>query len=187
MAKLVRTFIFIIALWPIVSSANEAINNERATSMQNSLPILSPEKVVENFYEGYLKNINEESLIERYVTPELTLKLYHSSICNYDSDVDEKELEKICKKEQKCKINSGNIACDWGGGAWIETDVNYFIKSQDNYPSWEKNIVILKNEQTATHSKIDLILGDGTDPILNLQIILIKQGSNWKINQVTKI
>lgn len=186
MVKFIRVFIFIIALWPIVNSANEAINNERATSIQNSIPILPPEQVVKIFYEGYLKNINDEKLIRHYVTPELALKLYHSSICNYDSDANEKELEKVCKKEQKCKKIGGNIVCDWGG-IWIETDVNYFIKSQDNYPSWEKNIVVLKSKQTETYSKIDLILGDGTDPILNLQIVLIKQGNDWKINRVTKI
>ncbi|HBC5916896.1 TPA: DUF3828 domain-containing protein [Proteus mirabilis] len=184
MTNFIRIFIFIIALSPMAISANDSINNEKVTSIQNS--ILSPEQVVKFFYEGYLKNINEENLIKRYVTPELALKLYYSSICHYDSDVDEKELEKICKKEQKCKKNGGNIVCDWGG-TWIETDVNYFIKSQDNYPSWEKNIKVLKSKQTDTYSKIDLILGDGTDPILNLQIFLIKQGSNWKINRVTKI
>lgn len=185
MVKFIRIFIFIMVLSPMAISANESINNEKVTSVQNLIISASPEQVVKEFYEGYLKNINEEYLIEYYVTPELALKLYHSSICNYDSDADEKELEKVCKKEQKCKNYSGNIVCDWEG-TWIETDVNYFIKSQDNYPSWEKNIVVLKSKQTATYSTIDLMLGDGTDPILILQIILIKQGNNWKINQVTK-
>ncbi|EKT60361.1 hypothetical protein OOA_12305 [Providencia burhodogranariea DSM 19968] len=177
-----------MVLFSFISVANEHASDNSRLDIVSSIASsrLSPEEVVMNFYEGYLKNTDEETLVELYVTPELALKLYHSSICNYDSDVDENELKKICRKDQKCKKNSGNIVCNWDG-TWIETDVNYFIKSQDNYPSWEKNIVVLKSKQTATYSKIDLILGDGTDPILNLQIVLIKQGSNWKINRVTKI
>ncbi|EOE0523644.1 DUF3828 domain-containing protein [Providencia stuartii] len=184
----INIFIFSIVLLPLIGIANGHVNDNSRTNNVSSTASsgLSPEEVVVNFYEGYLKNINEESLVENYVTPELVLKLYYSSICHYDSDVDEKELEKICKKEQECRKNRGNIVCNWDG-TWIETDVNYFIKSQDNYPSWEKSIKILKIKQTDAYSKISLILGDGTEPKLNLQIILVKQGNNWKINRVTKV
>ncbi len=53
MTNFIRVFIFIIALSPMAISANESINNEKVTSIQNS--ILSPEQVVKLFYEGYLK------------------------------------------------------------------------------------------------------------------------------------
>ncbi|MEI9532897.1 hypothetical protein [Moellerella wisconsensis] len=185
MLNIIKIFMFSIFLLPITGVANQY------TSDNSKLDIVSltassrlfPEEVVTKFYESYLKNTNEENLVESYVAPELALKLYHSSICNYDSDVDEKELEKICKKDQKCKQSSGNIICDWNG-TWIETDVNYFIKSQGDALSWQQHINVFPISQDAYIAYIFTVLGDGSDINRYLLIELVKITKEWKINKV---
>lgn len=185
MLNLIKIFIFSLVLLPLIVIANASANDDSRLDIVSptASSMSSPEEVVANFYEGYLKNTNEESLLESYVTPELALKLYYSSICNYDSDVDEKELEKICKKEQECKKNSGNIVCEWHG-TWIETDVNYFIKSQGDALSWQEHINVFPISEEKEIAYIFTVLGDGTDINRYLLIELVKIKKEWKINKV---
>lgn len=145
----------------------------------------SPESTVFEFYSKYLAG-NSGSLFKlqkEYMTSELEMKLTDSTDCNYDSDRSKDELKKICKKDRECKVNNGNTICNWQG-TWIETDVNYFLKSQDDSLSWQKNINVFPISENKNLAYVFSILGDGSDENRYLLIELKKDKNEWKINKV---
>ncbi|EJF7710988.1 DUF3828 domain-containing protein [Providencia alcalifaciens] len=145
----------------------------------------SPESTVFEFYSKYLAG-NSGSLFKlqkEYMTSELEKKLTDSTDCNYDSDRSKDELKKICKKDRECKVNNGNTICNWQG-TWIETDVNYFLKSQDDSLSWQQNINVFPISENKNLAYVFSILGDGSDENRYLLIELKKDKNEWRINKV---
>lgn len=128
MVKLIRAFIFIIVLWPIVSSANETINNERATSVHNSIKAASPEQVVKEFYHNYLIGIDtsdtemKDKAIDAYVTLRLKNEINASDI-DWDYYIDAQDIcnywlgnikigqVDILNNKAKLKLILGNESC----------------------------------------------------------------------------
>ena len=150
---------------------------------------LTPEDIVHDFYSEYLKNDAEDNkiLVKKYVSEQLLNNIADSAICNYDSDdsISASELKKICSQVRECKNYKGNYICNWGG-VWIESDVDYFTKSQDIYPSWKLNIktsTIMKDEST---SVIEVVLGNDSEPKNTLKVSLNKINAGWKIISVTE-
>ncbi|AFH94937.1 TPA: hypothetical protein U2M58_001292 [Providencia stuartii] len=80
-------------------------------------------------------------------------------------------------------MNNGNTICNWQG-TWIETDVNYFLKSQDDSLSWQKNINVFPISENKNLAYVFSILGDGSDENRYLLIELKKDKNEWKINKV---
>lgn len=149
----------------------------------------SPGKIVEGFYRTYLNESSQgnSQLIEKYVSSQLIQSIRHSFECNYDSSDSsiESENRKLCSKKRECKDYRGNHICDWNG-VWIETDVDYFTKSQDIYPSWKRKIKAITISQNNSESLIDVSLGGGTDPVMNLKVGMIRDGDLWKVISVTE-
>lgn len=149
--------------------------------------ITPPESTVISFYKAYLSadSINNSSIVSKYVSDGLMKNINDSTMCNYDSDdsVPAAELEKLCSKKRECKEYKGNYLCDWHG-VWIESDVNYFTKSQDVYPSWKSNIKTSTVRQNAQQSVIDVVFGEGKEISNSLQVTLKKDGNDWKIISV---
>jgi hypothetical protein len=149
----------------------------------------SPENIVEGFYRTYLNEPSQGNLklIEKYVSRQLIQSIRHSFECNYDSEDSsiESENRKLCSKKRECKDYRGNHICDWNG-VWIETDVDYFTKSQDIYPSWKRNVKTVTISQSNSESLIDVSLGGGTDPVMNLKVKMIRNGDLWKVISVTE-
>ncbi|WP_232922141.1 DUF3828 domain-containing protein [Buttiauxella sp. S04-F03] len=147
------------------------------------------ENTVINFYKAYLSDdsANDSSIVSKYVYDELMKSINDSSMCNYDSDdsVSAADLDKLCAKKQECKEYKGNYLCDWYG-VWVESDVNYFTKSQDVYPSWKSSIKTSTVRQDAQQSVIDVVLGEGTETSNSLQVTLKEDGDDWKISSVTE-
>ena len=108
-------------------------------------------------------------------------------MCNYDSDdsISESELAKKCAQKHECKQDKGNYICDWYG-IWVETDVNYFTKSQDVFLSWRTNINTFDVTQKGSDSLVGVILGDGSEPKARFKVSLKKDNGNWKIISVTE-
>lgn len=148
-----------------------------------------PESTVNSFYNAYLNedSTNEQALIRKYVSSELIKSINDSTMCNYDSDdsVSATELEKKCSQKRECKQYKGNYICDWYG-VWVESDVNYFTKSQEIYPSWKSNIKTNIISQKDKESLIGVILGDGKDITNKLRVTLKKENNGWKIISVTE-
>lgn len=156
-------------------------------SLANSFT--GPENTADNFYKAYLNSdsVDNAALISKFVSNELMKSINDSIMCNYDSDdsVSATELEKICSQKNECKEYKSNYICDWYG-IWVESDVNYFTKSQDVYPSWKSNIktnVILKKGK---ESVVGVILGGGADPTKNLRVTLKQKNDGWRIVSVTE-
>ena len=78
-------------------------------------------------------------LVRKYVLSNVIQSINHSSLCNYDSDDSVKfdGLEKMCAKKRECSDSNGYYKCNWDC-VWVETDVDYFTKSQDIYLSGER-------------------------------------------------
>lgn len=137
-----------------------------------------PEKRVHDFYHEYLNADNNEvlaSLVETYVSKPLIKSLNTSAMCNYGND----DGQKVC--ETDCDIDR----CFYYN-VWIETDVNYFTKSQDTYPDWERFIktkLIFNNDATA---QVDVILGGIPEHKVRYSVFLIQSDEGWKIWQVDK-
>lgn len=149
----------------------------------------SPESTAIGFYKEYLNDDskNNELIVSEYVSEKLMKSINDSTMCNYDSNesISDIELESICSKKHECKEYKGNYLCDWYG-IWIESDVNYFTKSQDVYPSWKSNIKTSTVIQKEKESVINVFLGDGTEPTSTLRVTLTKNDNNWKIISVTE-
>lgn len=129
MVKLIRVFIFIIVLWPIVSSANETINNERITSVHNSIKTASPEQVVKEFYHNYLIAIDtsdtemKDKSIDAYVTLRLKNEINASDI-DWDYYIDAQAIcddwlnnikvkyIEVSNNKAKLKLILGNKSCE---------------------------------------------------------------------------
>lgn len=151
--------------------------------------VVPPENVVNNFYHSYLSNYEKSGggLTNRFVMPNVMQNINNSYRCNYDSEAssNNENLEKICSKKRECKSSKGNYICNWDG-VWVETDTDYFTKSQDVYPSWEKNITITPLKVHDENAEFMVSLGKSPCPVTNLKVSLIYLDHNWKINGVTK-
>ncbi|MEY7435891.1 DUF3828 domain-containing protein, partial [Enterobacter cloacae] len=149
----------------------------------------NPEDIVHDFYSEYLKDYskNNDALIKKYVSDQLMDSIADSTMCNYDSDdsISASELEKKCSQKHECKQYKGNYVCDWYG-VWIESDVNYFTKSQDIYPSWKLNIKTNTITDNGSKSVVGVVLGDDSESKNTLRVSLKKINTSWKIISVTE-
>ncbi|EOE6764204.1 DUF3828 domain-containing protein [Klebsiella pneumoniae] len=71
-------------------------------------------------------------------------------------------------------------------GAWVDTDVDYFTKSQDVYPSWKASISTVDVYQKENDSSVNIILGVGSEPKVKLNVVLERIDGKWKITSVTE-
>ncbi|HDK6715898.1 TPA: DUF3828 domain-containing protein [Klebsiella quasipneumoniae] len=149
----------------------------------------SPEDIVHDFYSEYLKDDtgNNDALVKKNASDQLINSIADSTMCNYDSDdsVSTSELEKKCAQKHECKQYKGNYICDWDG-VWIESDVNYFTKSQDVYPSWKLNIKTSTITNDGSKSVVEVVLGNDSEPKNTLKVSLKKINTDWKIVGVTE-
>lgn len=149
----------------------------------------SAEKVLNYFYHSYIREDGAASsdLVTTYVLSDVIKSVNNSSLCNYDSDdsASGEDLEKMCAKKRDCKSSKGDYICNWDG-VWVETDVNYFTKSQDIYPTWKKviNITPLKKSDASADFKVSL--GKYPEPVMRLKVSLVPVERSWKISRVTK-
>lgn len=157
------------------------------SSLTFASDVISPKNTVMHFYHALLNDDSRSysKLVNKYVSDELLRSINDSSLCNYDSDgsVSAAEIEKLCSQKHECKEDKRSYICDWYG-IWVESDVNYFTKSQDIYPSWETNIKTSLLMQTGQESIVNVTLGDGTEPINTLRVALKKVDNSWKIIRV---
>jgi len=148
-----------------------------------------PEYIVHEFYSEYIKDDlgSHETLVKKYVSDHLMKSINDSTMCNYDSDgsVSASELEKKCSQKHECKKYKGNYICDWYG-VWIESDVNYFTKSQDIYPSWRLKIKTRTITKDRNKSVVEVVMGDDSEPKNILRVSLNKINTSWKIISVTE-
>lgn len=128
MVKFIRIFIFIMVLSPMAISANESINNEKVTSVQNLIISASPEQVVKEFYHNYLIAINnsdtamKDNAINAYVTLRLRREINASDIdwdyyidaqdiCNFWLGNIKVEQVEVLNNKAKLKLTLGNESC----------------------------------------------------------------------------
>lgn len=149
----------------------------------------SPESIVYNFYKSYLKeeSSNNSRFLNQYVSDALMKSINDSMMCNYDSDdsVSAEELEGKCTQKRECKQLKGCYICNWNG-AWVDTDVDYFTKSQDIYPSWKVSISTFDVSQKKNDSSVNVILGAGSELKVKFKVILERIDGKWKITSVTE-
>ncbi|MTH48294.1 DUF3828 domain-containing protein [Intestinirhabdus alba] len=150
--------------------------------------LVTPTNTVVGFYKALLNSDTEKmsEVIEEYVSGNLLKSIQDSTICNYDTVISasDGETEKICSAKRECKEYKGNYICDWYG-IGIETDVNYFTKSQDTYPSWRGSIKTSIVKQEEYESVIAVVLGEGEEVTSPLTVSLEKIDGQWKIKSVT--
>lgn len=146
----------------------------------------SPESIVYNFYKSYLKEESSDNsrLLSQYVSDELMKSINDSMMCNYDS-VSAEELEGKCSQKRECQQFKGRYICNWHG-AWVDTDVDYFTKSQDIYPSWKTSISTFDLSQKDNDSSVNVILGAGSEPKVKFKVILERIDGKWKITSITE-
>ncbi|AWD00914.1 DUF3828 domain-containing protein [Klebsiella pneumoniae] len=149
----------------------------------------SPESIVYNFYKSYLKEESSDNsrFLSQYVSDELMKSINDSMMCNYDSDdsVSAEEREGKCSQNRECKQFKGRYICNWHG-AWVDTDVDYFTKSQDVYPSWKVSINTFDVYQKKNDSSVNVILGAGSEPKVKFKVVLERIDGEWKITSVTE-
>lgn len=106
-------------------------------------------------------------------------------MCNYNSDdsVSAEELEGNCSQKRECKQFKGRYICNWHGAS-VDTDVNYFTKSQDIYPSWKASISIFDVSQKENDSSVNVILGVGSEPKVKFKVVLETIDGGWEITSV---
>lgn len=135
----------------------------------------SPESMVYEFYKSYLKEKSSDNsrLLSQYVSDELMKSINDSMMCNYDSDdsVSAEELEGKCSQKHECKQFKERYICNWHG-VWVDTDVDYFTKSQDIYPSWRASISTFDVFQKENDSSVNVILGAGSEPKVKFKVML---------------
>lgn len=136
-----------------------------------------PNKHVYQFYHLYLDNpaIHDEVLTE-YVAKPLLEAIDTSMQCNYgQSEGDEKVCSSECI-ENKCTY----------GHVWVETDVDYFTKSQDPNTDWANTLetkLVSSNETSA----LVMVTLDKTDNVSYAVTLVNDEGgpdSGWKIWRV---
>ncbi len=149
----------------------------------------SPESMVYEFYKSYLKEKSSDNsrLLSQYVSDELMKSINDSMMCNYDSDdsVSTEELEGKCSQKHECKQFKERYICNWHG-VWVDTDVDYFTKSQDIYPSWRANISTFDVFQKENDSSVNVILGAGSEPKVKFKVMLKIIDEKWKITSVSE-
>ncbi|EIM7320021.1 DUF3828 domain-containing protein [Escherichia coli] len=149
----------------------------------------SPESMVYEFYKSYLKEKSSDNsrLLSQYVSDELMKSINDSMMCNYDSDdsVSTEELEGKCSQKHECKQFKERYICNWHG-VWVDTDVDYFTKSQDIYPSWRANISTFDVFQKENDSSVNVILGAGSEPKVKFKVMLKIIDEKWKITCVSE-
>ncbi|HAZ3609390.1 TPA: DUF3828 domain-containing protein [Escherichia coli] len=149
----------------------------------------SPESMVYEFYKSYLKEKSSDNsrLLSQYVSDELMKSINDSMMCNYDSDdsVSAEELEGKCSQKHECKQFKERYICNWHG-VWVDTDVDYFTKSQDIYPSWRANISTFDVFQKENDSSVNVILGAGSEPKVKFKVMLEIIDEKWKITSVSE-
>lgn len=149
----------------------------------------SPESMVYEFYKSYLKEKSSDNsrLLSQYVSDELMKSINDSMMCNYDSDdsVSAEELEGKCSQKHECKQFKERYICNWHG-VWVDTDVDYFTKSQDIYPSWRANISTFDVFQKENDSSVNVILGAGSEPKVKFKVLLKIIDEKWKITSVSE-
>ncbi|MEG0206002.1 MAG: DUF3828 domain-containing protein [Citrobacter sp.] len=149
----------------------------------------SPESMVYEFYKSYLKEKSSDNsrLLSQYVSDELMKSINDSMMCNYDSDdsVSAEELEGKCSQKHECKQFKERYICNWHG-VWVDTDVDYFTKSQDIYPSWRANISTFDVFQKENDSSVNVILGSGSEPKVKFKVMLEIIDEKWKITSVSE-
>ncbi|HAH3439415.1 TPA: hypothetical protein GF185_24645 [Escherichia coli] len=149
----------------------------------------SPESMVYEFYKSYLKEKSSDNsrLLSQYVSDELMKSINDSMMCNYDSDdsVSAEELEEKCSQKHECKQFKERYICNWHG-VWVDTDVDYFTKSQDIYPSWRANISTFDVFQKENDSSVKVILGAGSEPKVKFKVMLKIIDEKWKITSVSE-
>lgn len=108
-------------------------------------------------------------------------------MCNYDSDdsVSAEEREGKCSQNRECKQFKERYICNWHG-AWVDTDVDYFTKSQDVYPSWKVSISTFDVYQKKNDSSVNVILGADSEPKVKFKVVLERIDGEWKITSVTE-
>ncbi|HAX7461024.1 TPA: DUF3828 domain-containing protein [Escherichia coli] len=149
----------------------------------------SPESMVYEFYKSYLKEKSSDNsrLLSQYVSDELMKSINDSMMCNYDSDdsVSAEELEGKCSQKHECKQFKERYICNWHG-VWVDTDVDYFTKSQDIYLSWRENISTFDVFQKENDSSVNVILGAGSEPKVKFKVMLKIIDEKWKITSVSE-
>lgn len=144
MLKIVKTFIFVIFLFPLACNANENIKS--LTSGR------SPEQVVEDFYHNYLIAINTsdaemaDNAINIYVTQRLINEVNESDI-DWDYYIDAQDIcdfwmgnikveqVEVLNNKAKMKLALGNESCK----------SIYKIKLLKSSSGWKiDNVVLLK-------------------------------------------
>lgn len=149
----------------------------------------SPESMVYEFYKSYLKEKSSDNsrLLSQYVSDELMKSINDSMMCNYDSDdsVSAEELEGKCSQKHECKQFKERYICNWHG-VWVDTDVDYFTKSQDIYPSRRANISTFDVFQKENDSSVNVILGAGSEPKVKFKVMLKIIDEKWKITSVSE-
>lgn len=145
--------------------------------------------MVYEFYKSYLKEKSSDNsrLLSQYVSDELMKSINDSMMCNYDSDdsVSAEELEGKCSQKHECKQFKERYICNWHG-VWVDTDVDYFTKSQDIYPSWRANISTFDVFQKENDSSVNVILGAGSEPKVKFKVMLKIIDEKWKITSVSE-
>ena len=148
-----------------------------------------PESMVYEFYKSYLKEKSSDNsrLLSQYVSDELMKSINDSMMCNYDSDdsVSAEELEGKCSQKHECKQFKERYICNWHG-VWVDTDVDYFTKSQDIYPSWRASISTFDVFQKENDSSVNVILGAGSEPKVKFKVMLKIIDEKWKITSVSE-
>lgn len=149
----------------------------------------SPESMVYEFYKSYLKEKSSDNsrLLSQYVPDELMKSINDSMMCNYDSDesVSAEELEGKCSQKHECKQFKERYICNWHG-VWVDTDVDYFTKSQDIYPSWRASISTFDVFQKENDSSVNVILGADSEPKVKFKVMLKIIDEKWKITSVSE-
>lgn len=154
-----------------------------------STEIESPEKVLNDFYHAYLNDEghNESEVVEKYVLNDVIQSVNNASLCNYDSDdsVSATNGKVDCSNKRECKTRNGDYLCNWNG-IWVETDTDYFTKSQDIYPTWSKSIAVVPVKGGKEDINYLVSLGEAPDPVMKLKVSLVSGEHGWKISKVTK-
>ncbi|HFT9547602.1 TPA: hypothetical protein ACGTAX_004789, partial [Escherichia coli] len=68
----------------------------------------------------------------------------------------------------------------------VDTDVDYFTKSQDIYPSWRANIRTFDVFQKENDSSVNVILGAGSEPKVKFKVMLKIIDEKWKITSISE-
>lgn len=150
MFNIIRAFIFVIVLFPLISTANENVNSESAENTHNSIPASSPAQVVEDFYHNYLIAINTSDIemgdnaIDIYVTQRLKDEIDSSDI-DWDYYIDAQDicdswLRNIKVEHVEMSNNNAKLKVVLGDNVCKST---YQIKLFKELSGWKLDSVVL--------------------------------------------